>query len=352
MTHIPALLVSIKEELASLEQQFVVPNVTSAPGYPELARRHALLRKVSNLGEEWGRVGSSIAEQEELWESEEDLRDEIEDALTEDRARLSKLEHEIKKLLLPPDPNDEKNAIVEVRAGTGGDESSLFAADLFRMHARYAEQKGFKLSLLDTHPTSLGGFKQVIFVVEGEGAYGCFRYESGVHRVQRVPETESSGRIHTSTATVAVFPEAEEVEVDISPKDLRIDTFHATGPGGQSVNTTDSAVRITHIPTGLIVSCQDEKSQHKNKAQAMRVLRARLRSLYEQQQEEELSATRRKQIGSGERSEKIRTYNFPQNRVTDHRINLTIYRLEEILAGNLDLLTEQLREAIAEKVAL
>ncbi|MCK4245778.1 peptide chain release factor 1, partial [Candidatus Bipolaricaulota bacterium] len=297
-------------------------------------------------------VGSSIAEQEELWESEEDLRDEIEDALTEDRALLSKLEHEIKRLLLPPDPNDEKSAIVEVRAGTGGDESSLFAADLFRMHARYAEQKGFKLSLLDTHPTSLGGFKQVIFVVEGEGAYGCFRYESGVHRVQRVPETESSGRIHTSTATVAVFPEAEEVEVDISPKDLRIDTFHATGPGGQSVNTTDSAVRITHIPTGLIVSCQDEKSQHKNKAQAMRVLRARLRSLYEQQQEQELSATRRKQIGSGERSEKIRTYNFPQNRVTDHRINLTIYRLEEILAGNLDLLTEQLREAIAEKVAL
>ena len=352
MAHIPALLVSIKEELASLEQQFVVPNVTSAPGYPELARRHALLRKVSNLGEEWGRVGSSIAEQEELWESEEDLRDEIEDALTEDRARLSKLEHEIKKLLLPPDPNDEKSAIVEVRAGTGGDESSLFAADLFRMHARYAEQKGFKLSLLDTHPTALGGFKQVIFVVEGEGAYGCFRYESGVHRVQRVPQTESSGRIHTSTATVAVFPEAEEVEVDISPKDLRIDTFHATGPGGQSVNTTDSAVRITHIPTGLIVSCQDEKSQHKNKAQAMRVLRARLRSLYEQEQEEELSATRRKQIGSGERSEKIRTYNFPQNRVTDHRINLTIYRLEEILAGNLDLLTEQLREAIAEKVAL
>jgi peptide chain release factor 1 len=297
-------------------------------------------------------VGSSIAEQEELWESEEDLRDEIEDALSEDRARLSKLEHEIKKLLLPPDPNDEKSAIVEVRAGTGGDESSLFAADLFRMHARYAEQKGFKLSLLDTHPTSLGGFKQVIFVVEGEGAYGCFRYESGVHRVQRVPETESSGRIHTSTATVAVFPEAEEVDVDISPKDLRIDTFHATGPGGQSVNTTDSAVRITHIPTGLIVSCQDEKSQHKNKAQAMRVLRARLQSLYEQEQEEELSATRRKQIGSGERSEKIRTYNFPQNRVTDHRINLTIYRLEEILAGNLDLLTEQLREAIAEKVAL
>ena len=352
MADIPTLLVSIKEELAGLEQQFVVPNVTSAPGYPELARRHALLRKVSNLGEEWGRVGSSIAEQEELWESEEDLRDEIEDALTEDRALLSKLEHEIKKLLLPTDPNDEKSAIVEVRAGTGGDESSLFAADLFRMHARYAEQKGFKLSLLDTHPTSLGGFKQVIFVVEGEGAYGCFRYESGVHRVQRVPETESSGRIHTSTATVAVFPEAEEVEVDINPKDLRIDTFHATGPGGQSVNTTDSAVRITHIPTGLIVSCQDEKSQHKNKAQAMRVLRARLRSLYEQQQEQELSATRRKQIGSGERSEKIRTYNFPQNRVTDHRINLTIYRLEEILAGNLDLLTEQLREAIAEKVAL
>jgi len=352
MAYIRALLVSIKEEFARLEQQFAIPEVISSPGYPELAQRYALLRKVNNLGQEWIRMSSSIAEEEELWETEEDLRDQIEDALTEDRARLSKLEHEIKKLLLPPDPNDVKSAIVEIRAGTGGDESSLFAADLFRMHTRYAEQKGFKVSLLDTHPTSLGGFKQVIFVVEGGGAYGYFRYESGVHRVQRVPETESSGRIHTSTATVAVFPEAKEVEVDINPKDLKIDTFHATGPGGQSVNTTDSAVRITHTPTGLTVSCQDEKSQHKNKAQAMRVLRARLKSLYEQEQEAKLSATRRKQIGSGERSEKIRTYNFPQNRVTDHRINLTIYRLEEILAGNLDLLIEQLREAIAEKVAL
>jgi len=352
MAYIRALLVSIKEEFARLEQQFAIPEVISSPGYPELAQRYALLRKVNNLGQEWIRMSSSIAEEEELWESEEDLRDQIEDALTEDRARLSKLEHEIKKLLLPPDPNDVKSAIVEIRAGTGGDESSLFAADLFRMHTRYAEQKGFKVSLLDTHPTSLGGFKQVIFVVEGGGAYGYFRYESGVHRVQRVPETESSGRIHTSTATVAVFPEAKEVEVDINPKDLKIDTFHATGPGGQSVNTTDSAVRITHTPTGLTVSCQDEKSQHKNKAQAMRVLRARLKSLYEQEQEAKLSATRRKQIGSGERSEKIRTYNFPQNRVTDHRINLTIYRLEEILSGNLDQLIEQLREAIAEKVAL
>jgi len=352
MAYIRALLVSIKEEFARLEQQFAIPEVISSPGYPELAQRYALLRKLNNLGQEWIRMSSSIAEEEELWETEEDLRDQIEDALTEDRARLSKLEHEIKKLLLPPDPNDVKSAIVEIRAGTGGDESSLFAADLFRMHTRYAEQKGFKVSLLDTHPTSLGGFKQVIFVVEGGGAYGYFRYESGVHRVQRVPETESSGRIHTSTATVAVFPEAKEVEVDINPKDLKIDTFHATGPGGQSVNTTDSAVRITHTPTGLTVSCQDEKSQHKNKAQAMRVLRARLKSLYEQEQEAKLSATRRKQIGSGERSEKIRTYNFPQNRVTDHRINLTIYRLEEILSGNLDQLIEQLREAIAEKVAL
>jgi len=352
MAHIRALLVSIKEELAKLEQQLTAPEVTSRLGYPELAQRYALLRKVNNLGEEWTRVGSSIAEEEELWESEEDLRDQIEDALTADRAQLSKLENEIKKLLVLPDPNDKKSAIVEIRAGTGGDESSLFAADLFRMHSRYSEQKGFKLSLLDTHPTPLGGFKQAIFVVEGEGAYGYFRYESGVHRVQRVPETESSGRIHTSTATVAVFPEAKEVEVEVNPKDLKIDTFHATGPGGQSVNTTDSAVRITHIPTGLTVSCQDEKSQHKNKAQAMRVLRARLKSLYEQEQEAEVSATRRKQIGSGERSEKIRTYNFPQNRVTDHRINLTIYQLEEILAGNLDLLIERLREVTTEKATL
>jgi peptide chain release factor 1 len=219
------------------------------------------------------------------------------------------------------------------------------------MYARYAERKRFKVSLLDSHPTPLGGFKQVVFAIEGDGAYGRFRYESGVHRVQRVPATEASGRIHTSTATVVVLPEAAEVEITIDPKDLRIETFRSTGPGGQSVNTTDSAVRITHIPTGIASSCQDEKSQHKNKAQAMRVLRARLKDRYEKEREEKLVATRRRQIGSGDRSEKIRTYNFSQNRVTDHRVDLDLYNLEGILEGDLDALIEATREKAAEAAA-
>jgi len=341
-----------REEYAALEKQLSDHKVIAAPSYRDLAQRYARLREVIHLGEEWERLTSSIAEEEELWESEEELRGQIEEAMEKDRHRLEQVEGEFLRLLIPLDPNDRKSAIVEIRAGTGGDESSLFAADIFRMYARYAEAKHFKVSLLDSHPTPLGGFKQIVFAVEGKEAYGRFRYESGVHRVQRVPTTESSGRIHTSTATVVVLPEAEEVEVTIDPKDLKIDTFRSTGPGGQSVNTTDSAVRITHLPTGLVVSCQDEKSQHKNKAQALRVLRARLKDRYEKEQEAQLTATRRKQIGSGDRSEKIRTYNFPQNRVTDHRINFSLYDLAGILEGDLDLLIDKLHAAAAEEIVV
>ncbi len=344
-------LKTARTEYHRLEEQLSDPAVVAdQSSYRDLTQRYAHLRQLIAVGEEWERLAEAITEEEELLEANDDLHDELAEAIAADREKLAELERRFYLLLVPDDPNDAKNAIVEIRAGTGGEESSLFAADLFRMYARYAEAKKFKVTLMDSHPTPLGGFKQVVFAVEGKGAYGLFRYESGVHRVQRVPETESAGRIHTSTATVAVLPEAEEVEVTIDPKDLRIDTFRSTGPGGQSVNTTDSAVRITHIPTGIVVSCQDEKSQHKNKAQAMRVLRARLKDLYEHEQEEELAATRRSQIGSGERSEKIRTYNFPQNRVTDHRINLTLYKLGEIMEGNLDPITNALREAAADRV--
>jgi len=334
-----------REEFADLEKSISDPAVISSPDYIELAQRYAHLRDVIELGDRWEHLQTSIDEEEELLETEEDLREELEEALAEDRTRLEDVEKKLSALLAPPDPNDQKTAIIEVRAGAGGDESGLFAGDLFRMYARYAESKKMSISLLDSHPTPIGGFKQIVFAVEGKGAYGLFRYESGVHRVQRVPETESQGRIHTSTATVVVLPEAEDVDIEIDPSDLKIDTYRSTGPGGQSVNTTDSAVRITHIPTGLVVTCQDEKSQHKNRAQALRVLRARLKDRHEQELSAERSKTRRKQIGSGDRSEKIRTYNFPQNRITDHRIGFSLHDMEGVLSGGLDPLTQKLREA-------
>jgi peptide chain release factor 1 len=248
----------------------------------------------------------------------------------------------MKVLLVPKDPNDEKNVILEVRAGTGGEEAALFAQELFRMYNRYVERKGWKLEVLDMSESELGGLREVIATIEGKNAYSRLRYESGVHRVQRVPKTEASGRIHTSTATVAVLPEAEDVEVEINEKDLRIDRFCSTGPGGQSVNTTYSAIRITHIPSGLVVQCQDEKSQHKNKAKALRVLRSRLLDIAQREQHESIAKDRRTQIGTGDRSEKIRTYNFPQSRVSDHRINATIHQIESFLDGNLDPLLDPL----------
>ncbi len=290
------------------------------------------------------KVEEEIRGTRELLEGETDgeLREMAENELKALRGRKAELESRLKVLLLPRDPNDEKNVFIEIRSGTGGEEAALFAADLYRAYTRYAERKGWRTELVSATPTDIGGFKEVVFMVEGEGAYSRLKYESGVHRVQRVPETESSGRIHTSTATVAVLPEAEEVEVEIKPEDLRIDTYGAGGPGGQHVNKTESAVRITHLPTGIVVTCQDEKSQHRNRDKAMRVLRARLLAKAEEEQREEIARRRRSQVGTGDRSERIRTYNFPQGRVTDHRIGLTLHKLPLILDGDLDELIDAL----------
>ncbi len=266
----------------------------------------------------------------------------LEEELAGLTARQEELKETLAGMLIPEDPSDHRSVFIEIRAGTGGDEAALFAADLLRMYARFAERKGWKAEMVEGHPTDIGGFKEVVVGVEGKGAYGLLKYESGVHRVQRVPTTESSGRIHTSAATVAVLPEAEEVDVELNPQDLRIDTFCSTGPGGQSVNTTQSAVRVTHLPTGIVVSCQDEKSQHKNKDKALRVLRSRLLDKYISDQEAETAQVRRQMVGSGDRSERIRTYNFPQNRVTDHRIGLTLHQLDLTLDGALDQIIEPL----------
>jgi peptide chain release factor 1 len=268
--------------------------------------------------------------------------------LEELEPKLKSLEEDIKAMLVPKDPNDFKNAIVEVRAGTGGDEAALFAGDLFRLYTRYAERKGFKMDLMNSNPTQLGGFKEVTFGVEGEGAYGLFRYESGVHRVQRVPRTEASGRIHTSAATVAVMPEAEEVDIQINPADLKIDIYCSSGPGGQCVNTTYSAVRLTHIPTGVVVACQDERSQMKNKAKALKILRSRVLEKMDADRHAKEAQDRKSQVKSGDRSEKIRTYNFPQNRVTDHRIGVTLHSLDQVLEGHIDQLVEGLIKAAQE----
>jgi len=297
--------------------------------------------------------GDLIATEEDLDEAralleettEEDESRWLEAEVKEMQGRIEALEDRLRRLLIPPDARDDKNVIVEIRSGAGGDEASLFAADLFRMYARHAELRGWKIEILSQSPTDLGGLREVIFSVSGDGVFQDLKYESGVHRVQRVPDTESGGRIHTSTVTVAVLPEAEEVDLEIDPSDLQIDTYTASGPGGQHVNKTESAVRITHLPTGLVVTCQDEKSQHRNRAQAMKVLRSRLLDMMERERQEELSRERKSQVGTGDRSERIRTYNFPQNRVTDHRIGLTLHRLDGILEGDIEELIDALRSS-------
>jgi peptide chain release factor 1 len=312
--------------------------------YQKYAKTHAELSEIIGKYRDYKSVLQELKDTLEMLE--EDNEEEFKQMLLEEKSKLQQqqdiLEEELKVLLLPRDPNDEKSVIMEIRAGTGGEEAALFAADLFRMYTRYAEYQGWKIDIMDSHYTDIGGIKELVFVVDGHGAYSKLKYESGVHRVQRIPATESGGRIHTSAATVAVLPEAEEVEVEIDPNEIRVDVYCSSGPGGQSVNTTQSAVRLTHIPSGLVVTCQDEKSQHKNKAKALRVLRARLKEIAEEEKNAEMAGTRKNQVGSGDRSERIRTYNFPQGRVSDHRINLTLHKLDIILAGQLKEVIEPL----------
>jgi peptide chain release factor 1 len=305
--------------------------------FQKLAREHAELSRIVEAYRAFRRTESDLKGNRELLaERDEDLRELAKAEIPALEAKLEREQRELQLLLVPKDPNDEKNVILEIRAGTGGEEAALFAADLFWMYQKYAEQRRWKLEIMSESETGTGGYKELIVLVEGRGAYSRLKYEAGVHRVQRVPATEQQGRIHTSTVTVSVLPEAEEVDVQINPSDLRIDVMRASGPGGQSVNTTDSAVRITHVPSGMVVVCKDEKSQLKNKAKALKILRSRLLDQAQEAQRAEVSAARRGQIGSGERSEKIRTYNFPQSRVTDHRIGFTLHQLDTVMAGTLD----------------
>ncbi|MGI6492415.1 MAG: peptide chain release factor 1 [Peptococcaceae bacterium] len=314
------------------------------PLWQQYVKSHADLTDVVTVYREYIKVTEDIDEAKNILadEADSEMREMAQMELEELAPKKEQLEQHLKLLLLPRDPNDDKNVIMEIRAGTGGEEAGLFASDLFRMYSRYAERQGWRTEVLSSNPTDIGGFKEIVFMINGKGAYSKLKFESGVHRVQRIPSTESGGRIHTSAATVAVLPEAEEVDVNIDPNDLRIDVFCASGHGGQSVNTTQSAVRITHLPSGIVVSMQDEKSQHKNKDKAMKVLMARLLDRAREEHQQQMSSTRKSMVGSGDRSERIRTYNFPQNRVTDHRISLTLHHLDQILLGDLDEIIEKL----------
>ncbi len=339
------------DKLAEVEKRYtLLETLLSDPSlpakqreYPKIAKERSDLEELVTCYRDWKKTEQEIESNRELLDEKDDaMRELAKEEMAALRERKEQIETRVKYLLLPKDPNDSKNVIFEIRAGTGGEEAALFAADLSRMYTRYAENRGWRVEVMSSNPTGLGGLKEIILLVEGKGAYSRLKFEGGVHRVQRVPVTEGSGRIHTSTITVAVLAEADEVEVDIDPKDLKVDVMRASGPGGQSVNTTDSAVRMTHVPTGLVVSCQDEKSQHKNRAKALKILRARLLEKKQEEQRSEIAATRKLMVGSGDRSERIRTYNFPQGRITDHRINFTLYKLDRVIEGELDGLLDAL----------
>ena len=337
-------LTGVENRYLELEKMLSDPEtVRDRDAFQKYGREHAELGKIVDAFRAYKQVLKELEESMELMrDSDPEIKNLAKDEMESLNEKKEALEEELKKLLLPKDPNDDKNVLIEIRAGTGGEEAGLFAGDLFRMYGRYAENRGWKVEIMNQSVTGVGGLKEIIAMVHGKGAYSRLKFESGTHRVQRVPVTETQGRIHTSAVTVAVLPEAEDVEVKVDANEIKVDVYRSTGPGGQSVNTTDSAVRITHLPTGLVVTCQDEKSQLKNKNKAMKVLRARLLDRMVQEQNEKRSEQRKNQIGSGDRSERIRTYNFPQGRVTDHRVGLTLYKLEDIMQGDIDHILDEL----------
>ncbi|HHV39475.1 MAG TPA: peptide chain release factor 1 [Tepidimicrobium sp.] len=335
----------IENKYKELSEKIIDPEViNNIEEWQKLVKEHADIEPIVMKYREYTKAQTTLEEDREMMKEklDDEMRELLRDEIDHYEKKVAKLEDELRVLLIPKDPNDHKNVIVEIRAGAGGDEAGLFAGDLFRMYSRYAERQGWSVEVMSTSSQGVGGFKEAIFMIKGNGAYSRLKYESGVHRVQRVPTTESSGRIHTSTSTVAVLPEAEDIDIEINPSDLQIDVFRSSGNGGQSVNTTDSAVRITHIPTGLVVSCQDERSQHKNRDKAMKILKTRLYDQMLSEQHDEIAEARRSQVGSGDRSERIRTYNFPQGRITDHRINVTVHQLEAFLDGEIDDMIDRL----------